>query len=65
MRRLSEYGFVACFVERPTWETQAEQYSDTVLTKVAKMSRQLSTLSGNLGARTLARKTLKAGEQHS
>ena len=31
MRRLSEYGFVAYFVERPTWEAQAEQYSDTVL----------------------------------
>ena len=23
LRRLSEYGYVACFVERPTWETQA------------------------------------------
>ena len=30
--RLSEYGSVACLVERPTRETQAEQYSDTVLT---------------------------------
>ena len=29
--RFSEYGSVAYFVERPTWETQAEQYSDTVL----------------------------------
>ena len=28
--RLSEYGSVACLVERPTRETQAEQYSDTV-----------------------------------
>ena len=25
------YGFVAYFVERPTWETQAEQCLDTVL----------------------------------
>ena len=31
LRRLSEYGSVAYLVERPTWETQAEQYSDTVL----------------------------------
>ena len=31
LRRLSEYGSVAYFVERPTRETQAEQYSDTVL----------------------------------
>ena len=31
LRRLSEYGSVACLVERPTWETRAEQYSDTVL----------------------------------
>ena len=30
LRRLSEYGSVACLVERPTQETQAEQYSDTV-----------------------------------
>ena len=30
-RRSSEYGFVAYLVERPTRETQAEQYSDTVL----------------------------------
>ena len=29
--RRSEYGSVAYLVERPTWETQAEQYSDTVL----------------------------------
>ena len=33
LRRLSEYGSVAYSVERPTWETQAEQYSDTLLTK--------------------------------
>ena len=32
MRRLSEYGSVAYLVERPTGETRAEQYSDTVLT---------------------------------
>ena len=32
LRRLSEYGSVAYLVERPTRETQAEQYSDTVLT---------------------------------
>ena len=31
LKRLSEYGSVACLVERPTWETRAEQYSDTVL----------------------------------
>ena len=31
LRRLSEYGSVACLVERPTRETQVEQYSDTIL----------------------------------
>ena len=31
LTRLSEYGSVACLVERPTRETQAEQHSDTVL----------------------------------
>ena len=31
LRRLSEYGSVAYLVERPTWETRAEQYSDIVL----------------------------------
>ena len=31
LRRLSEYGSVAYLVERPTQETRAEQYSDTVL----------------------------------
>ena len=31
LRRLSEYGSVAYFVERPTRETQAEQHLDTVL----------------------------------
>ena len=31
LRGLSEYGSVAYIVERPTRETQAEQYSDTVL----------------------------------
>ena len=31
MRRLSEYGSVAYLVERPTQETQAEQYSDQAL----------------------------------
>ena len=31
LRRLSEYGSVAYLVERPTRETQAEQYSDTAL----------------------------------
>ena len=34
LRRLSEYGSVAYLVERPTRETQAEQYSDTVLDMV-------------------------------
>ena len=33
LRRLSEYGSVAYLVERPTRETQAEQYSDTVLSE--------------------------------
>ena len=31
LRRLSEYGSVAYLVERPTRETQAEQYSDNAL----------------------------------
>ena len=31
MRRLSEYGSVAYLVERPTRETQVEQYSDNAL----------------------------------
>ena len=31
LRGLSEYGSLAYLVERPTWETRAEQYSDTVL----------------------------------
>ena len=31
LRRLSEDGSVAYLVERPTRETRAEQYSDTVL----------------------------------
>ena len=31
LRRLSEYGSVAYLIERPTRETQAEQYSDTIL----------------------------------
>ena len=31
LRRLSEYGSVAYLLERPTRETQAEQYSDTIL----------------------------------
>ena len=31
LRGLSEYGSVAYLVERPTQETQGEQYSDTVL----------------------------------
>ena len=31
LRWLSEYASVADLVERPTWETQAEQYPDTVL----------------------------------
>ena len=31
LRRLSEYGSVACLVERPTRETWAELYSDAVL----------------------------------
>ena len=36
LRRLSEYGSVAYLVERPTWETRAEQYSDTVLGGMAR-----------------------------
>ena len=31
LRRLSECGSVAYLVERPTRETQAEQYADTTL----------------------------------
>ena len=31
LRSLSEYGSVAYFVERPTRETRAEQYWDTIL----------------------------------
>ena len=31
LRGLSEYGSVAYLVERPTWDTRTEQYSDTVL----------------------------------
>ena len=31
LRRLSEYGSVAYLVERPTWKTRTEQYSDTAL----------------------------------
>ena len=34
LRRLSEYGSVACLVERPTRETRTEQYSDTVLRNI-------------------------------
>ena len=30
---LSEYGSVACLVERPTRQTQAEQYWDTIYLK--------------------------------
>ena len=37
LRRLSEYGSVAYLVERPTRETQAEQYSDTVLAKASSL----------------------------
>ena len=33
LRGLFEYGSVAYLVERPTRETRAEQYSDTVLKK--------------------------------
>ena len=35
LRRLSEYGSVACSVERPPQETPAEQYSGTVLSSVS------------------------------
>ena len=31
LKSLSEYGSVACLVERPTRETRTEQYSDTIL----------------------------------
>ena len=37
LTRLSEYGSVACLVERPTRETQAEQYSDTVLLMIIRI----------------------------
>ena len=36
LRRLSEYGSVAYLVERPTRETRAEQYSDTVLISLGR-----------------------------
>ena len=38
LRGLSEYGSVAYLVERPARETQAEQYSDTVLLLFCKRS---------------------------
>ena len=34
LRELSEYGSAAYLVERPTQETQAEQYSDNALRSV-------------------------------
>ena len=37
LRRLSEYGSGVYLVERPTRETQAEQYSDTVLSPQKKL----------------------------
>ena len=39
--RLSECGSVAYLTERPTRETRAEQYSDTVLTKIALTKARL------------------------
>ena len=43
LRRLSEYGSVAYLVERPTRETRAEQYSDTVLSAILSRSGQPKT----------------------
>ena len=40
LRRLSEYGSVAYLVERPTRETQGEQYSDTVLLMSPKVNER-------------------------
>ena len=40
MSSLSEYGSVAYLVERPTWETRAEQYSDTVLDRWMDIERE-------------------------
>ena len=49
LRRLSEYGSVAYLVERPTRETQAEQYSDTVLNILSKNNfGKLITVLGKL-----------------
>ena len=41
LMRLSEYGSVLLPLLRPTRETQAEQYSDTVLHKLAGFKQAL------------------------
>ena len=52
LRRLSEYGSVASLVERPTRETRAKQYSDTVLQDVRRFPMEpfLETLWGPTSA---------------
>ena len=54
LRRLSEYGSVACLFERPTRETQAEQYSDNALKSIKKESGHVRPRQGteicNFGA---------------
>ena len=44
LRRLSEYGSVACLVERPTQKTQAEQYLDTALIYASSHELSLTAL---------------------
>ena len=43
LRRLYEYGSVAYWVERPTRETQAHQYSDTILKRRPLKNRPQET----------------------
>ena len=51
------HNSVACLVERPTWETRAEQHSDTVLTlcQINPMNRQ-----SHFSSRALVRTILEA-----
>ena len=70
LRRLSEYGCVAYLVERPTRETQAEQYSNTALFLCQELRLRhfcLTTLesSFSLAARRRRRKACKRGSWRS
>ena len=62
--RLSEYGSVACLVERPTRETQAEQYSDNgpVLGKEER-SKMRQNARNTFGEEHLLSRTAKGGRQ--